>query len=117
MLWSTAEIDNESHEQQTNHCDDFETGEDEFGFTVDLDGEDVQAEYEKDEEGNPYSHRNVVCAMPVLDDDRCCRDLGAEGDRRGVPVLFEGPSQPIVLSLPSLKLSRWRYWRTKLAAM
>ena len=41
MIWSTTQIDDESHDQETNNRDDLNTSEDELGFSVDLDSENV----------------------------------------------------------------------------
>ena len=89
MVWSAAEINDECHDQQTDDGDDLDGREDELGFTVDLDGEDVQAEDDADDEGDPRRNSDVLRAWPILNDDGGGRNFGAEGDCRGIPVLFE----------------------------
>ncbi len=41
VLWSTAKIHNEGHDQETNDGNDLHTGKDELCLTVYLDGEDI----------------------------------------------------------------------------
>ena len=65
-----------------------DTGEDEFGFSINLDSEDIQADDESDDECDPNCHRDVVRTMPVLDDDGSSGDFSTESDCRIVPVLF-----------------------------
>ena len=89
VVWSTAKINNESHDQQTNDGDDLDGSEDKFGFTVDLDGENVQADDESDDESDPDCDTDVIRTLPVLDDDGGSRDFGTESNCRIVPVLFE----------------------------
>lgn len=70
VFWSTAKINDESHDQKTNNCDDLHTGKNEFGFTIDGNGENVETDDENDNEGDPNSDADVIRAMPVSDDDR-----------------------------------------------
>jgi len=69
VCWSTAKIDDESREQQANNRDYLDTGKDEFGLTIDLNGEDIQADNHEDDYGDPGSNVDVSGAVPVLDDD------------------------------------------------
>lgn len=87
MLRSTAKINDECHDQETNDREDLDTCEDKFSFSVYLDGEDIQADNEDYDDGDPYSYADVLRTFPVLDDDSCGRDFGTEGNRGGIPVL------------------------------
>ena len=89
MLWSAAKINNESHDQETNDGDDLDGCEDELGFTIDLDGEDVQTDDESDDESDPRRNRDVLRALPILNDDGGGRDFDTESYCRSIPVLFE----------------------------
>jgi hypothetical protein len=66
---STAKIDDESQEQEANNRDYLDTGKDEFCFTIDLNGEDIQADNHKDDYRDPSSNVDVSRTVPVLDDD------------------------------------------------
>lgn len=88
MVWSTTEINDESHDQKTDNRNDLNGGKDELGFTIDLYGEDVQADNEDDDKGNPDSNADVVRTLPVLDNDRGGGDFGTESDCRCIPVLL-----------------------------
>jgi hypothetical protein len=89
MVWSTTEINDESHNQKANDCDNLHTGEDKFGFTVNLDGEDIQADDDSDDEGDPGGNSNVLGPRPVLNYDGGSRYFGTESDCAGIPVLLE----------------------------
>ena len=70
MLWSAAEVDNESHNQETNNSNDLDTGEDEFSLTIDGYSEDVEGEYEKNDESDPCGNVDMLGTWPVLNDSR-----------------------------------------------
>ena len=70
VLWSTTKVDNECHDQETNDRNDLDTGEDELGFTIDGYSEDVQANHENDDEGDPYGNADMLGALPVLNNGR-----------------------------------------------
>jgi hypothetical protein len=53
MFWPTTEINDEGHDEETNDGEDLDTCEDKFGLTVDGYGEDIQANNEHDDQGNP----------------------------------------------------------------
>ena len=108
MLWSAAKINDESHDQETNDGNDLDGCEDELGFTIDLDGEDVQADDESDDESNPRRNRDVLCAWPILNDDRGGRDFGTESDCRVIPVLFEKAESANGAIAPRNSSSRFR---------
>ena len=69
VLGSTAKIDDEGQEQEANNRYYLDTGEDEFGFTIDLDGEDIQADNHNDDYRDPGSNVDISGTLPVLDDD------------------------------------------------
>ena len=96
---STAKINNESHDQKTNNCDDLDTGKDKFGFTIDGDGEDIEADDDDNNYGDPCCDTDIGCTVPVSDDNRGGRDFGTESDGRSIPVLLKSDLQSCV---------RWR---------
>ena len=83
----STKIDDQGHEEQSDNRDDLDTGEHEFRFAVDLDGEDVEAEDDDDDDGDPCGDIDPLGAVPELDDDGSGRDFGAEGDGGLVPIL------------------------------
>lgn len=108
MLWSTPKINDESHDQETNDSDDLDGCEDELSFTIDLDGEDVQANDESDDESDPRRNRDVLRALPILNDDGGGRDFGTESDCRSIPVLFEKVKSANGAFAPRNSSSRFR---------
>jgi hypothetical protein len=50
VAWSTAEINNESHHQESDNGDNFHTGKDEFGLAINRDGENVETDNENDDD-------------------------------------------------------------------
>jgi len=62
VLWSTTEVNNECHDQQTNDGNDLYTGKNELRFTIDLNGEDIQADHDDDNDRDPYCNIDVLCA-------------------------------------------------------
>ena len=87
MCRRTSQVHAECHYQEPHNGDDLGTGENEFGFTIDGNGEDVQANDEDDDDGDPRGDVDSDGALPELDDERCGRDFGAESDGAGIPVL------------------------------
>lgn len=87
MIWRTAQVDDEGEQQQAKDGDDLDGSEDEFRLAVYRNSEDVQADDENDDEGNPCSHIDMLGTVPELNDGRCGRNLGAEGDSAGIPVV------------------------------
>jgi hypothetical protein len=69
-LWSTTNVDNECHDQETDNRNDLDTGEDEFSLTIDGYSKDVEGKHEKDDEGDPYGNADMLCALPVLNNGR-----------------------------------------------
>jgi len=86
---STAKINNESHDQKTNNCDDLDTGKDKFGFTINGDGEDIEADDEDNNYGDPCCNTDIGCTVPVSDNNRGGRNFGTESDGRSIPVLLK----------------------------
>lgn len=70
MVWSTAEINDEGQKQKSDNRNNLDAGKDEFGFTVDLNGKDIQADNEYNDECDPNSDRDVISPRPVLNNDR-----------------------------------------------
>ena len=68
MLWSTSQVNNECHDQEANDGEDLDTGKHKFGFSIDLNRKDVQADNHGDDNRDPDSHTDVLSAMPVLND-------------------------------------------------
>jgi hypothetical protein len=88
VLWSTTEINNESHDQKTNNCDDLDTGKDKLGFTIDGNGEDIEADNDDNNYGDPCCDADIGCTVPVSDDNRSGRNFGTESDGGIIPVLL-----------------------------
>ena len=96
-VWSTTHINNEGHNQESNDGDDLNTCEDELCLSIDLDGEDVQADNKNDDQRDPGCDIDVISPGPVLDDDGCGTDFGTESYGRVVPIL-RNASQLLLLS-------------------
>lgn len=88
VVRSSSKVNNESHYQQPNYGDDFDSCEDKFGFTINGDGKNVEENNENDDDRYPSSNIDVVCTRPELDDDRGGGYFSAEGDYGSIPVLF-----------------------------
>ena len=80
MIWSTTKINNESHYQKSDNGDDLDAGENKFGFTIDSNGEDVQADNQDDDEGDPGGDIDVISTAPELNHDGGSGDFRAQGD-------------------------------------
>ena len=87
MLRSSAEIDDDGKDEQANDSNKFNAREDELGFAVNGDGEDVEADHNDDDEGDPCGNVGARGALPELYDYRRGRDLGADRDGGKVPTL------------------------------
>jgi hypothetical protein len=87
MLWSTTEINNECHDQETNDSKDLDTGKNELSLTINGHGEDVQADNENDNDRNPCCDIDVLCTLPISNDDRSSGYFSAESDCGSIPVL------------------------------
>lgn len=83
----TAKVDDERKDDETDDGDDLDTGETEFGFTIDGDREDVQADDENDNDRDPRGDVDTHSSMPELYDDGGGRDFSTEGDCRLIPIL------------------------------
>jgi hypothetical protein len=44
VVWTTAKINNEGQNQKPDYGDDLDAGKNELGFAIDLNGKDVQAD-------------------------------------------------------------------------
>lgn len=84
---TSAKVNAECHDQETDNGDDLDRGEQEFGFTIDGDGEDIQAHNEHKDNGDPGSDVDVDSTGPVLDNDRRGGDFSAESDSARIPVV------------------------------
>jgi hypothetical protein len=111
VVWSTTEINDESHDQETDDCDDLDTGEDEFGFTIDGNGEDVEADDEDNDDRDPYCDADVVCTWPVANNNRSGGDFGTEGDCRRIPVLFDHKSVQVIRRRSGYSKRSWQMSR------
>lgn len=87
MFRTASQIHDECQDQKTNNCDDLDAGEDKFCLAVDLDGENVEADDEHNDDGDPNSHTDMLGTFPISYDDGRRGDFGAECDGRSVPVL------------------------------
>jgi hypothetical protein len=66
MIRCTTKHDDETQDQEADHSYDLDGGEDELGFSVDADGEDVQAQDEHDDDGDPNGWI-VLSAQSVME--------------------------------------------------
>jgi hypothetical protein len=80
LFWRTTEIDDEREDQETDDCDDLDTSEDEFRFTIDRNGEDVETEDDSDDDGDPCGNIDIPSTVPELNDNRGSRYFGAKSD-------------------------------------
>ena len=60
MTWSTSEINDQGEEEETDDRDDLDTGEDEFGLTIDCNGEDVETKDDSNDDADPCSNLQIV---------------------------------------------------------
>ena len=67
---SSAKIDDESKEQQTHDRKNLDTGKAELGFSIYGDGENVQADDNNDQDGDPCCDVDILGTVPVLNDNR-----------------------------------------------
>ncbi len=68
MIGPTTKIDNESHEKQADDSEDLDGCENELGFTVDGDSEDVKADDKHDDDGDPGGDIDAPRTLPILND-------------------------------------------------
>lgn len=83
--WATTKIEDECKEDETDNCDQLDTGEDEFCFTIDGDSEDVQGHDENDDQGNPDCIVHGI--WPVLNEQYGSGNFDTEGDGAVVPLI------------------------------
>ncbi len=104
LAWNTTAIDDESQEQQANDGNDLNRCEDKLGLTIDGDCENVQAQHQDDDEGDPSCHVDVPSSFPILDYSRGGGDLRAKSDRRRVPVVPANSETHGIVNVTSAKL-------------
>lgn len=85
--WPSAKIDDESKDDQSHDCDDLDTRETKFGFSINSHCEDIQANHQNDDERYPSGNVDVHRTIPELYDDRRGRDFRAKSDGTLIPVL------------------------------
>ena len=98
---STAQVDDESKEQESDDGNDFDTGKDELGFTIDRYGEDVQAEDKNDDDRDPRRDVNIRSTRPVANDGGGSRDFSAKGNCGRVPIIPTDSKAQGVIAVPS----------------
>ena len=88
LVRRATQIDDQRKEQQTDNRDDLDTGENELGFAVNGDGEDVEAHNHDQDDRDPrcWCDRRV----PELNHNGRGRDFGAERQSVRVPVVPAG---------------------------
>jgi hypothetical protein len=59
-MWCTSEINNDGENQKTKNCDDLDTGEDKFCFSIDGYGKDIKAEDNDNNDRDPCGNLEVV---------------------------------------------------------
>ena len=65
MLRSTSQVNNERHDQKTHDSDDLDTGKYEFRLSIYLDGKDIQADNENDDDRDPRTDADVFGTFPL----------------------------------------------------
>lgn len=80
---TSAHINEKREDDETGDCDDLDRSEDEFCFTIDADGEDVEAKNQNDDYGNP--RRGCDAVIPVADEFSSSRDFDSLSDTPDVP--------------------------------
>lgn len=94
--WPSAEVDNKGEDDQADDGKNLDACEAKLSFAVNRYGEDVEAYDEDDDQRYPRRHVDAHGAVPVLNDNGCRRDFGAERDRGQIPVLHPKTSDVIV---------------------
>ena len=87
VRWPSAKINDKGKDDQTDDGDDLDTGETEFSLSVDRYREDVQANDQEDDNGDPSCYVNASSPMPKLNDDRSCGNFGTQRNSRIIPIL------------------------------
>jgi len=104
MVWPTAKVEDEGEEQKANNSDDLDGGKAELGLSINGHSENVQANDDDNDDGNPGRNVDIVGSMPELDDSRSCRDFGAESDGAGIPVVPADSKAHCVVGVTRAKL-------------
>lgn len=65
LIWSPAEHNHQSADEQSEDGDYLDAGEDKLCFTVDGDGKDVQAYQKDDDECDPNGGIDLVVLVPI----------------------------------------------------
>ena len=103
MVRTSTEHNDQTGKEQSDDCYDLYGCEDELGFSVNRDGEDVQKDDDDNDDGDPYRRivpnwsqevSNSICLLylllfliPEVDQKSGSRDLGAKSNRAVVPVV------------------------------
>ena len=69
MVRTSTEHNNQTSKEQSNDCYDLYGCEDELGFSVNRDGEDVQKDDDNDDDGDPYRRIVPYWSQKVLELD------------------------------------------------
>jgi hypothetical protein len=87
MVWGTTEHDNKRDNQQAKNSDDLDTGEDEFGFSVDANSKDIQGEDNEDDDGDPDGGVDLLLGIPERDQNGGSRYFSTQSDGTLIPVV------------------------------
>lgn len=104
MIWPTAKIEDEGKDQKAKDGNDLDPSEAELGLSINGHSENVQANNDDDDDGNPGGNVDAVSSMPELNDSRRCRDFGAESDGARIPVIPTNSKAHCVISITRAKL-------------
>jgi hypothetical protein len=104
MVWCTTKHNDQTENQETDHGNDLDGGEAEFGFAVDAYGENVQAKDDNNDDSNPDSWVVFLLLVPKINEEGSSRDLGAECNRILVPVVPSGCETKSWISVTSAVL-------------
>lgn len=111
LAWNTAEVDDEGEDEKADDGDDLDGGKDEFGFSIDGDGEDVETEDQNNDDGDPSGDIGVPGALPKLDDGGSSGNFGAQGNGAGIPVVPAYGETHGVINIASTKLGNGTWER------
>ena len=83
----SAKVDDEGEDNEADYGENFDGGENKFGFTIDGDRKNVEGDNDDDDDGDPSGDIDAVGFVPELDHDGGGRNFSTQRYGAGVPVL------------------------------
>ena len=102
VSWCASQVNDKRKNQQANDRNDLDGCENEFGLSVDRNRENIQAEDNHPDDGDPSSCSDL--SVPEPDDNGSGGDLSAESQRIGVPVVPANSKAHSVIDIASAVL-------------